>query len=253
MKKLLLQVIIVLVFSCVFSGIVCAQDLKDGDISEGYATPTFRELYTTIAMFGGIDINDKDIINEYARMTDCEEYTKFFKNDYEWKIRYDVLAKRLKNKEEPYRVLYEIVDVIKLGRYDFDEGFFPLEGSGAVSNIGNVQLFDSRMFQDYCGSKEKVRIFPPRVNVLLANPLSINKIKIKKDYMKEMSDLIAKYNLTDTRRLYQRVRIKITDAVGYGYSNGNIFSSELEGKVMGVDFFFDRELTKKVPYVEGYN
>jgi len=253
MKKLLPHLVIVLFLFFTTSSSSLAQDIKDGDIGEGYSTPTFRELYTTIAMFGGVDVSNDEVINEYARMIYCDDYTKYFKNDYEWNIRKQVIAKRLKDKEEPYRVLYEIVDTVTLGRYDFNEEFFPVEGAGAIANIGNVQLFDSRMFQEYCSIKEKSDVFPPKINMLLAMPLSITKIKIKKEHMKEISDLMAKYNLTDNRKVYQRVRLRLTDAIGYRYANGTIVSSELEGKVTGVDFFYDKEMTKKIPFIEGYN
>ncbi len=234
--------------------IATAQDITEIDIKEGYANPSFRELYNTIFMIGGIDSDNSDAIDEYAKLNYCEDYQKFHKNDFEWNKYRTGIKEKIKGKKESFRVLYEFVEPFHIGRYDFKEEKFPIDSKFAMNNLGSIAIMNDRGFEPYCGESKPPEALPADISMMLSNPVSVTSINIRKNFIEGISKYFENQAGDDGDRvIYGRLRFRVTDALGYRHYNKRVTGYNIEGVVDGVDFFFDKDLIYKIPNVEGYN
>ena len=226
-------------------------------VGEGYATPSFKELYQTMIISGGLDINDSNVLDEYIRLAYCDVYLENFSNDYEWnKVRKRIFS-RLTDKKETSRVLYEITEVFVLDHYDFEKEYFPIKRNSAMSNVGSLTLFDIKSFESYCNIKKPAKMLPADINLVLHRPLNVSQLKVPSNYVEEMLARMEEESLShagdkgySAKRVYARIRFRVTDAPGLFYRGSSIVRSELRGIITAIDFFYDSEMTKKISNIE---
>lgn len=182
------------------------------EIGEAYAVPTFRELVQTTVMLGGYDIGDSKVTDEYAKIQYCNLYTDNYANDFQWNnIRRQIIS-RVQEKKEYYRVQYEIHSSFKLGRYNFDNQFFPLADEDKLLSVGSMVIHDKPDMKPFCHDTSASSIFPYRVILKLGDPLTFDKIKLPMD---EAEHLLKTFETRrdPSRTLYARLRFKILDVV----------------------------------------
>lgn len=234
-----------------------AQDITEIDIVEGYAETTYRELYTTMVMMGGLDIEDDDVANEYGRMNYCHLHQKDFNNDFEWNKHREIIRRNVKNLIDPFRVKYEVVEKFEIGRYDFEGGYFPILKSSAMNNLGTMYIFNRSSFQPYCGLEmPPTDVFPVNIRLNLNDPLNVNKITISKSNLKNVSKILDRIHKdpAENRYVYGRIRFTVDNASGYLYSmTRKKIGTLLNGTIDSVDFFYDEFMAHKVESVENFN
>jgi len=198
-----------------------------------------------VLMQGGVDINNPKVADDYAQLAYCNLYQKNFKNDVEWnKIRAQISA-RVQEKKEYFRVLYETSSAFKLGRYNMETQSFPLTPKTAMVNVGSIMLTELEDYTRYCGIMKPSSFFPPAINLLLNQPLTVKEVKIPMDRVEKMLARMDETGNTD-RKVYGRIRFRIIGAPGPVISNDQAVRSDVLGEIMSIDFFLDSELTKPV-------
>jgi hypothetical protein len=219
------------------------------DTGEGYAVATYPELIQTLIMMGGADITNTKIADEYGRLVYCGFYKKAFSNDVLWeKIRNEIVNRALKKKEY-FRVKYEVVSIFYLGRYDMQNEYFPISHKSSITNVGSVSLFSNKDFGTDCsGQNINSTVFPMDVVMKLNEPLTIPGFRIPRDRVEKLNVRMEEAGDSD-RRVYGRIRLITTDAKGLDFTDSNTSEEVLDGKVISVDFFIDRELTKPIAHI----
>jgi len=216
------------------------------DVGEGYAKPTYPELIQTLILMGGSDITNTKIADEYGRLVYCDLYEKDFSNDVLWeKIRDEIVARALQKKEY-YRVKYEVTSIFYLDRYDFKNEYFPISKKTPIANVGTVNMLAPDDYRSDCtGQGVYSNLFPMTVVLQLNEPLTIQGFKLPKERVDKLIVRMEEAGDMD-RRVYGRMRMVVTDAKGIDFSQSNTAEVALNGKVISVDFFIDRELTKPI-------
>jgi len=243
-----LAVLLVLASLCLSAGTAFAVV----EAGEGYARPTYPELVQTLIMMGGADITNTKTADEYGRLVYCDLYKKYFSNDAMWeKIRSDIV-KRVINKKEYFRVKYEVTGVFNLGRYDFQNEYFPLSKKTPITNVGSVSLISGKEVSTDCaGLFIFSSVFPMSFVMKLNEPLTILGFKKPRDNVEKLIVRMEEAGDTD-RRVYARIRMVTTDAKGIDFEN-NTKEAILNGKVISVDFFIDHEMTKPIASIHVNN
>lgn len=222
-----------------------AQSSETGDMGEGYAYPSFKEISQTLIMLGGLDINKQEIADEYARLVYCPLYEEKYSNDFDWNNIRRQIVSRVLEKKEIYRVQYEFYSVINLDRYDFEAQVFPLTEKSVMNNVGRMGLLDNGSFQPFCGVNMSIAsmYFPAIVRLILHQPLNLTVIKMPMDEAELMLKKMAEQKI-ENRRLFIRFRFK---AVGTPIFNkttgGRNLSVDLFGNMKAIDLFLDKEMT----------
>ena len=232
--------LVIFSFLLSFAGLTAA--FAVGDAGEGYARPTFKEVVQTVVMLGGLDINKSNIADEYGRLVYCRLYRENYKNDFEWnKIRRQYVA-RVKEKKEPFRILYEVTGVFKLGRYDFERQSYPLSDETAMINVGSVALIDPTVSTSYCLKTEQTYKFPNDVSVAFKKPITVKDMKVPLGNLQKVNARMDEIKGYDGQ-VYGRIRMRVLDVLNM---NEKTSRAELRGEVTAVDFFLDKDMTKMV-------
>ncbi|MBI3440818.1 MAG: DUF4852 domain-containing protein [Proteobacteria bacterium] len=213
---------------------------------DGYAPVTFKELSQTMALMGGIDVNNQDAVDEYAKLFYCEQYKKIFKNDIDLYDFRKMITTRVQAKRIYYRTLYEISSSFQLGRYDPEGQFFPLSGNTAMVNVGSLLLSSGNEWKSYCGIGRPSDFFPATITLVLNRPLTLS---VFKSTVEQAKNLLERMNrLKNTRRLiYGRIRFRVLDAAGLvSAQEGRFVRAELKGDITSIDFFLDSGLTQPI-------
>jgi len=219
-------------------------------VSEGYARTTFKELGKTIVGIGALDIRDPKVADDYARLVYCKLYRKNYSNDVEWNKIRDKIISDVMEKREYYRVMYEVYGVFKLGRYDFEKQFFPLDKEKfrdtAMRNVNRIELFSDKEYTPYCGHTGFSRVFLPTVVLRPNRIVTVEGFTVP---VEKVEEILARMEKTRNvnRLVYGRIRVRITDPLPV---DPKFWIIEIKGDVMSIDFFLDREMTKPIGGVQ---
>ena len=228
------------------------------DIGEGYSVPTFREIVQTFTLMGGLDSGNEGVIDEYMNIVYCNIFLKSYSNDFEWnKIRRNMQL-RIQEKKENYRLLYEIIGPVTIGRYDFEEQSFPLVGGTALENVGVLSVYRFTPATPICGGggTQELKYYPFEFFIELNRPLNINNIKVSMDEAEVLLKKIIEYNgdpvdkqaavpTNIKRQIYIRFRVRVSEALGVtGRDVGR--KAVMRAQLQSIDFFIDREATMHI-------
>ncbi len=235
---------------------VSAYAAEGAEEGEAYGIPQLRDLVQTAIMMDALDIFDLKVVDEYAKLFYCELYQQKFKNDFEWNnIRQDITA-RITGKKEYYRILYQYVVPVYLGRYNFDTQDFPFKRQTAMIGIGAMELLSSSATKQAqqniaCFPQGKVqKSFPQNYMVKLSEALTLDRLKIPVATSEKFLAKMQAVNNID-RLVYLRFRVKLSAArkikssgkeVGAGFSGTGYFL----GNITSIDVFLDEGLTQFV-------
>ncbi len=98
--------------------------------AQEYAKPSFDNIVKTLIRMGAVDINRDEIIDLYARVTGCQHYTAYFKDDFVWEKKRHELREEIRKNISTYPTGYAYETAVKLGRYNFEERLYPFIGEG---------------------------------------------------------------------------------------------------------------------------
>lgn len=226
-----------------FSSIAFAADENRGS---AFSAPTYRELVRTMILTGAFDIKEEEIANEYARTFHCEEYKKYFQDDFRWNEVRIKIIEDLQKKQNSYRSEFEVAGMVKFDRYDFDQQLFPLSADTKMSNLGSLLLLESKEVERPCiGSNEGERVFPRIVYAKLNHPFNFGELRIPMDEAEILIDKIAAMKNKD-RVLYVRFRLIFSHGADIRLNKNNMASSAtFKSTLHSVDLFYDQDLTQK--------
>lgn len=233
--------------------LIVTPSIADINVGEGYSKTSFKELYQTMTVMGGIDIDNPKMLKEYIKLNYCDLYKEHYLNDIKWheissKVYSDIIDRR-----ENYRIMYEFTELIKLDRYNFDKEYFDINKKSKMKNVGTVLLLNYREFQPYCFTEDEKYLFPKTVVLLLTTPLNMTKLEVPQDRIKELLSTIEHTNEQGLKAVYARIRFRVLDTPGLIYEEGNkkqASKAAIRGNIEAIDFFYDRELTKAIDVIK---
>ena len=229
------------------------------EAGEAYVYPTFAELTQTTVMLGGVDLRDNVFLDEYIKLMYCELYRENHLNDFAWHgIEKQILA-RVQSKKEYFRSLFQVGGVIMIGQYDFQNQQFPLTRDTAFQNVGYMSLFSPQDYKPYCvdpgmensGATLIMGPFAPTVNILLNEPFNFTALKMKQKEAERLLTMMTRAGTEQERKLYIRFRFRVQSVAETKKRSADQYSqTDLGGEIVGIDLFYDKEMTKwmmKVP------
>ena len=246
---------------CVLSATMPATAQMD-EAGEAYVFPSFAELTQTMVLLGGMDVNDKHVVDEYIRLMYCDLYKKNYQDDFAWHTLKRQITSQILSKKEYYRTLYQVGIVLNFKKYDFGMQAFPLTEESVFDNVGAMNLFSNTDFKSYCDvgrhannmRPEFDRFFPRDVSLTLSYPLTLKGLKVSSEEAAKILERMEKLKINN-RQLYARIRMRVhaVDSVekAPGGLRGQIGHSKayLSGEITSVDLFYDEDMTMWVARV----
>jgi hypothetical protein len=241
-----------------------AQAQPKPTMGEAYAEPTLREMAQALVMLNGLDMTSTSVVDDYAKLFYCALYREKFKNDFEWHKVRQMVSGRIKMKKDYYRVLYEVVGQVKLGRYNFETQDFPFIFNTALLNVGRLSLVDEvkkaqkmktvaaagtledKNKPEPCyDTKTKTAFYIPfAYDLQLSQPITFDRLKLP---TAEAENLLARMRAArnTSRVLYVRFRLKILAPVKEEKKKDGA-AAGFHGYLTSMDVFLDRNLSQLV-------
>ena len=216
------------------------------EAGEAYVYPSFYELIQTAVLLGGVDIQQPVILDEYIRLMYCDLYKENSRDDFVWVPIRKQIAARITSKVEYSRALYQLVGSVKLGEYDFENQRFPLVDRTGFQNVGRMVLFTPYDVKPYCtdpAAQNKLGKnfnFPQDIDLILSQPFTMMYFKMPPDEASKMLDRLRRMKI-ENRKLYIRFRFRIQSVITGDPSMG--IGLHFGGSTVGVDLYYDRDLT----------
>lgn len=210
-----------------------------------YVPATRENIVRLLYFFNVVDLNDIESIDAYIRASECNLYTKYYFDEFEWRKIEMATIDYLRKYASSFSNYVEIIQPVDIGRYDFDLNGFTLDNNGELLNMKSLQISDAREMQNECGlSIEKDARFSGTAVVNLRNPINIDFIRVNhqlaKEYLQFFQDRYG--SLNGNKQVYFRYRIRIDRYVKFDPDSSAGPALIFEGKVLQIDIFADQEM-----------
>lgn len=222
--------------------------------AEEFIKPTRLSLIQTMFRFGALDINNDLVVDDYARIAECDLYSAFHNDDFRWqKIRAGLRAK-IRDEVVTYPTSYYVSGLVHLDRYDFDNKLFKLSVENRVSGVNSFLLGSSN--DHPCDST--VKMLPRTYKAVLETQLNLpGFIMDESDANALLSRMNAVGNIS--RQVMARFNIRVVyiekAPVDFGkidewYNTyswvGKISDLLMDSRLDSVEFFEDANMTKRI-------
>jgi hypothetical protein len=179
-------------------------------MAQEFAKPMMDNIIKTLIRMKAVDINRDEIVDLYARVTDCNTYLNNYKNDFEWEKIRTKLREDIRNNVQKFPVAYAYETMVKLGRYDFSRKLYPFVGDGGEINVNTFTMVVND--KNFC-SNEKSSWLPTFYKLVLDKPIKLPGLYLSEEDGRDlMTRMEAAKNLTHL--VYMRVNVRITYVAG---------------------------------------
>lgn len=233
---------------------ICIMLLAGSAWAEQYIIPSDRAILQTMLRFGALDINTDVVIDDYAKLAECDLYTVFHENEFKW----DKIRKGLRNKirqeASTYPTNYMIKGFVSLDRYDFKNKIFLMsEGS----SILNVNAFKIMVFNNsYC--QKPLKVLPRDYLATIDTRINIPGFIMSEADAQAMLDRFNKAN-NKARQIVVKFNIQIIDVPLVRIDRSNVAAQYdpktfvglspnivLSAKLNSVEFYEEPEMKRRI-------
>jgi hypothetical protein len=223
--------------------------------ADDYITPELDNLTRTLVRFGAINLSDADLLDEYAMITDCDIYQRFFGDDFKWNKVRGLIRDSVRANISTFPISYHYDAKLKLDRYDFNEKVFSFSDETSVHNINAFTILHRD--ESKCG-KARIHYLPLYYRTVLDSPVTVPGLPLSEPdaraLLKRMNDdknteraIYARFNL---RVVYiEPLRRENTDNGVQYTQTGQAVNSRgmhLDARLDSADFYEDPAMTKLI-------
>ncbi len=162
-------------------------DLDEDEHGDGYIKPTYErlsQLYWALAM---MDMEDKEAIDGYLKLHECDLYKQFYSRDFELEELRAVTRDSIMRNLAGFPTQFEIFMPVGLDRYNRETGVFLIADGSKFIEAKKLEVSRNTRYRSICG--ESVIPKYPRNFILYFNrPFSLTKIPMSPDTAREIID-----------------------------------------------------------------
>lgn len=223
--------------------------VKDPYADGNYVPPTLAnlsKLYWRLQIFNP---EDNGPVDNFLRINECEIYTNFFTDDFEWQEIRKSTREMLKQEAQNYPLQFKVLVPIDLGRYNQEKAGFPVSSHTSFVNSRRIQIASSGRGSRVCGSDGYgVPGYPEGVILILNKPFTFDFVPVD-EHVAQAFLLRKKYNNSPIpnalkgqgyqRLAYARMRVTFVRYQGNIRGRGGKAEAILYGRLDGIEIFED--------------
>lgn len=178
--------------------------------AQEHAKPSMDNIVKTLIRMRALDISRDDVVDLYARVTNCKLYQENYRNDFEWEKIRSTLRKEIERNIAVFPVSYAYETKVQLERYNFDEKLYPFKGIGGQINVNTFSMEVTD--RNYC-SDEKNHWLPTIYQLVLDKPIKLPGLHLNEE---EGSGLLQRMNDSGNAKhiVYMRVNLRVVFVAG---------------------------------------
>jgi hypothetical protein len=234
-----------------------SDDTDPGPVTK-YVKPTWTNLLKAMIHYNAMDIDDSDILNEYAEVSDCDVFMRFYQNDFSWHKIQEELRTYLRQSEESLPTFFHYDTVLQFGHYDFDKNLYFFTDKTKIKNVNSFLLLNST--QSPCPKVgSRLQSVPHAFHAVIGEPVGLYGIPMKSNEASALYDLMTLDKNTD-HLIYARFNVHITYIAPMEKRHQNGISGKMIYYQMGnpatsvrfdstldsIDFYEDMAMTRPV-------
>ena len=223
--------------------------------ADEFVSPTYGNLINVLVRYGALDLRDKEVLNSYANINECELYKQFYFDEFKWHDLQIALRKSIRERMETFPTGVYYKTELQLGKYDFKNHVYLFTSKTSPKN-SNVFTLDASK-DSLCDTGRN--LFPVSFQLVLDQPLSINGLPFNEEEGKALLTRLNDAHNSD-HILYARFNMRVLYVAPlkrgvnkqYGEPRGDYMQERHSGHVRidshltSVDLFEDKEMTKLV-------
>lgn len=222
--------------------------------AEEFMKPTLLSLMQTMFRFGALDVNNDVVVDDYAKVAECDLYTAFHMDDFRWQKIRAGLRSKIRDEVVTYPTNYYVSGYMHLDRYDFENKLFKLSSDEVRSGFNSFTLGDS--YDSICGSK--LKILPPTYFAVLESQIHVPGFVMDEA---DADALLSRMNETGNvdRQVMARFNLRVVfiDKAPVDYSKmddwykgsvwvGKVRELHMNSRLESIEFFEDKSMTKRI-------
>jgi hypothetical protein len=221
--------------------------LRD-DFAGKYHPSTLEYLSKMYWRLGTFDMEDSEAVANYVKITECKLFTEYVNDDMEWKQIVETMRQHIEKTRSTYPLNFQFVLQLRLGRYDPEQGGFPIVDRTGFNNAKRIEVDSIDKQQSICYDNHPIKDYPTQLIILLTQPFSLDFLKLdehvaqayilrKKSEYSSMADRerVSRYE----RDAYLRLRVTFSQYHGNVPKAGGQPMAILQGNIDGYEIFED--------------
>lgn len=218
-----------------------------------YVEPNYEnvsKLYWALGVFD--PVHDTRAVNGYLKINECEIYSEYFNDDFEWNKIFSATTEFLKSNRKNFPRRFQFTRMIELGRYDFDKDAFLVGDPDLVTGSRQYDMNLTHPADKVCGTPGSVENYPRDIVVVLSRPFKLAYLPATEDIAQDFVARTTHQNFEDNMDLnknYQRsaysrvaflnVRVRIIKHMGLVYTSAGRQAAKVFGILEGYDVWED--------------
>lgn len=223
--------------------------------AEEFIRPTPLALVQTMFRFGALDINNDVVIDDYAKIAECDLYATFRADDFRWQKIRAGLRSKIRDEVVTYPTNYFIIGKAFLDPYDFKNKTFKLS-----TEYEYTDMFNSFVLKDNLDSAcdTSMKMLPYAYYAVLETQIRLPGFVMDET---DASALLARMQAVGntTRKVVARFNLSVLYIdkvpINYGLMQhwykgfhwvGKIKELRMYSRLESIEFFEDKEMTKRI-------
>lgn len=221
---------------------------------DGYVAPTVQNLSKLYWSIGKMDINNDVHIDNFLRINECELYTRFFHNDFEWQQIRAATREHIQTNLATFPTTFEITNAIQLGRYNDEKQYFEVEEESKIEALRRLDFTMNRVIdREVCGAAGIKEGYPENLVIIMNRPLTVDRVFVSPElaelYIEESKRqyeaLPARYQINVYERLaYLRLKVRILQYKDTTTSINGDPRAVVFGRLEGFEIYADMQMMK---------
>lgn len=160
------------------------EDIIDAEKHE-YKEFTMESLAELYWRLDRPDIENREDIDNFMKITQCSLHSEYFQNEFEWQqIRDAAKAYILENKKD-FPVRFEFMQPLRLGEYDLNKQQFEIQDKYQLKGTRRFEVVVQESGQKICDDSKQIPGYPGSIGIQFSRPVALTDIPVKKDLAEE--------------------------------------------------------------------
>jgi hypothetical protein len=227
--------------------------------AEDNVKPDWTNLTRTLVRFGALSFNDDKVLDEYAAISECDLYTYFHADDFQWNKVRTLIRQSVKQNVATYPTSYSYETKLQLDRYDFQNKLFRFTKKSTLRGVNTFLLYNAVPIQ--CKGV-MITIIPRAFRVVLDTPFTVEGLPLSQKDAEGLLQLMTD-SRNDDRIVFTRVNFTVvyidplhqdtpkdgaTDTDSYSQANvhDSMGAVRLDARLNSINFYADESMTKLI-------
>jgi len=157
-----------------------------------YASASIENIAKLYWALDKLDIENDEHLDNYIRITECEIFSNYRNNEFEWAEIRNAVREGIKAGKGNFPLRFEIVLPIQLDRYDQDKEAFEIVETHQMEEVGRLEMISESFGGKVCGYVRDIPHFPQGLILDISKPFTLTHVPMDKDEAREYVEGINK-------------------------------------------------------------